>query len=312
MENENRIFFLTDAQPTCGSTDGDIFLKMMKDAAENKKIYSSLIGIGLDFDSKLVDYLTKMIRASNYFCIGSPQELKRTMDEDFDYNVTPTTFNVKLSSLDGTLKVSRIYGSPGFEFPAKGSTTILEINSLFPSAKRNGTETRGGVALLKLEPPTSNTNGQEFASKNFRLRLDYEDREGKRYEEDVEVQFPDIPNGGGIEGNDDYFENSGARKAVLLVRFVNMIHYCIDDAELRSRTQDSHASTESIDQTGICPTFVPDERAHYSQHRISTFMREKLVTFAEYFAKELIEIGDKELEKELRPIGLITTLHKTS
>lgn len=63
--HSNRIIFLTDACPNIGGSETlDVLAKRANNGPY--RIYSTYIGVGLDFNSDIVEGLTK-IRGSNYF-----------------------------------------------------------------------------------------------------------------------------------------------------------------------------------------------------------------------------------------------------
>lgn len=101
------------------------------------------------------------------------------MEEEFDYLVTPTGFDIVVR-VGGGAEIERVYGcfssffimtdnsegSPGYEFPKEGilcemnaSTVSLRFQYLiladFPSPKENPELTKGGILLVKLKalPP---------------------------------------------------------------------------------------------------------------------------------------------------------------
>merc|ERR1711904_16286 len=57
-ERESRIIFLTDEMPNVGAVDGDTMLGMVSHAAA-KGIYTSLLGVGLDFNADVVEAMSK-------------------------------------------------------------------------------------------------------------------------------------------------------------------------------------------------------------------------------------------------------------
>jgi Ca-activated chloride channel family protein len=66
---ENRIIFITDMMPNIGDTSKTGLLGMLSDNAD-KKIYTTFIGVGVDFNTELVEYITK-IRGANYYSVHS-------------------------------------------------------------------------------------------------------------------------------------------------------------------------------------------------------------------------------------------------
>ena len=86
---DNRIIFLTDAMPNTGLINENSLLGLIKKNANlddssitstKNNIYSTFIGIGGDFNSKLVDYITK-IRGSNYYSVHNSHEFIKRMEK---------------------------------------------------------------------------------------------------------------------------------------------------------------------------------------------------------------------------------------
>ena len=100
-EYENRIIFLTDAMPNIGSRSEEGLLGMTDGNADDG-IYTTFIGIGVDFNTELIEAITK-IRGANYYSVHSAKEFKTRMDDEFEYMVTPLVFNLVLE-----LEASRI------------------------------------------------------------------------------------------------------------------------------------------------------------------------------------------------------------
>jgi Ca-activated chloride channel family protein len=94
-EYENRIIFLTDAMPNLGETSEEGLLGMTENNANNK-VYTTFIGIGVDFNTELVEYITK-IRGANYYSVHSAKQFKERMDDEFEYMVTPLVFDLHLN-----------------------------------------------------------------------------------------------------------------------------------------------------------------------------------------------------------------------
>ena len=94
-EYENRIIFLTDAMPNTGNTNKNSLQEMAQNWAE-KKVYTSFIGIGVDFNTEVINTITKT-KGANYFSVHSTKEFKKRLDEEFDYLVTPLVFDLELN-----------------------------------------------------------------------------------------------------------------------------------------------------------------------------------------------------------------------
>ena len=81
---ENRIIVLTDAEPNTGDFSlSGISSRMQTNAAS--RIYTTFIGIGVDFNSQLVEAITK-VKGANYYSVHSPAEFRQRMNDEFDYH----------------------------------------------------------------------------------------------------------------------------------------------------------------------------------------------------------------------------------
>ena len=259
-EYENRIIYLTDAMPNIGDTSENGLLGKMKTNSE-KHVYTSFIGIGVDFNSELVEYITKT-RGANYYSVHRASEFKKRMDNEFEYMVTPLVFNLTLKLESQGFEIEEVYGSP----EANMSTgELMKVNTLFPSKKTEG-ETKGGLVLLKLKKKSS--------SSSITLSVSYEDRTG---ELDTNNDVFEITN-----TTPDYFENNGIRKGILLSRYAKLLmKWTLYE---RNHSSDPYLSTW--------------ERKSLSL-KVSEQFQEIFSVFTEYFNSEMNDIGDETLQKEL-------------
>ena len=124
---ENRLIFLTDAHPNIGSTDSNSLLYLVEKAANNKmyerRVYTTFVGIGLDFNANLVNDITK-VRGANYFAVKSANDFFKRLDEEFDYFVSPMIFNLELTMQyeGGGSCIDTVYGSNNID-----TKNILEL-----------------------------------------------------------------------------------------------------------------------------------------------------------------------------------------
>eukprot|EP01084_Bolivina_argentea_P146221 256101_1 len=235
-EYDNRIIFLTDACPNQGMIDPDSLLNMIRHNSNNKQIYTSLIGIGLDFNTELVSNITKA-RGCNYFSIHSTKEFIQTMDEEFEYMVTPLVFNVSLKMISegNCYSIKNVYGT-GSETECKEMIEdgeIQKIYTLFPSKRSSDTgETKGGVILIELD---NNHWCDDEKGVNVVMEVKYEDRDGRLFEGKHMVELSGIGHSANDmiedDGANDYFDNTGIRKAILLTKYVNLIKEWIKEAK---------------------------------------------------------------------------------
>lgn len=279
-EYENRIIFLTDAMPNTGDYSETGLLGMTTKNADNKT-YLTFIGIGVDFNSELVEALTK-VRGANYYSVHSSSEFKTRLADEFEYMVTPLVFNLSLQLETQGFEIKNVYGSPEADL-ATGQ--IMQVNTLFPS-KTEGGETKGGVILLKLKKIADNPI--------ITLKTSYEDRQGKVDGDTQTIVFNSY--------DFEYFDNTGIQKAILLSRYLNLVkNWAID--ERRATVMESSEFPESVNQEmGIVEPSI-DFNSEWERSStpltISGNYRQYFASFAAYFDTQKNLIGDQDLTKEL-------------
>ncbi len=79
-------------------------------SASDRDIHTTFIGVGVDFNSDLVEYISK-VRGANYFTVNSSQEFKKLLDREFNYMVTPLVYDLKLE-LESRIMRLMPYSSP--------------------------------------------------------------------------------------------------------------------------------------------------------------------------------------------------------
>jgi Ca-activated chloride channel family protein len=276
---ENRIIFLTDAMPNTGETGEYSLLRLLKNNAYDN-IYTTFIGIGVDFNTQLIESITKT-RGANYYSVHSPRDFMRKMDEEFDYMVTPLVFDLRLTLEARDWDIEMVYGSPEADM-ATGE--LMKVNTLFPSKKEDG-ETKGGLILLKLR-----NRGDDSGS--IRLDVSYEDRDGREDGSTAKVYLDDE--------RPEYFENNGIRKGVLLARYADLMKdWLIDE---REHAHWSHPWEPMVNpECGIA--VPPSPLGTWERQSLpllaSRQYRSLFEEFGDYFAYEMYEIGDSTLEQEL-------------
>ncbi len=283
-EYENRIIFLTDAMPNLGNTSDSGLLGMITNNAK-ERIYTTFIGIGVDFNTELAEKLTKA-KGSNYYSVHSASEFKNRMVDEFEFMVTPLVFNLLLSLDAEGYDIKKVYGSPEAD---ESTGQIMKVNTLFPS-KTKGGEIKGGIVLLKLEKTSEDAK--------LVLKTSYEDRNGQLDGDQVVIRIDDQ------ESN--HYDNSGIQKGVLLSRYAELMKTWVFDE--RRSLYDDRAIIE--------PSFFYDQGLHVPQYvetkslgqweRMSSPLQvsdeyEKLfMEFNEYFYREMKSIGDDSLEQEIK------------
>jgi Ca-activated chloride channel family protein len=278
-EYENRIIFLTDAMPNIGETSESGLLGMLKKNSENK-IYTTFIGMGVDFNTELVDYITK-IRGANYYSVHSAKEFKQRMDDEFDYMVTPLVFDLALNLDAEGYRIKKVYGSPEAN---EATGEIMKVNTLFPSKTESG-QTKGGIVLLKLKKISQDSK--------LVLSVSYEDRNGKKTS-----SIQNINLGEGVE----YFENNGIRKGVLLARYADLMKNWINDERMNyDRSFEFKPSVGR--ELGIIAPPLDSGLGQWERQsmplRVSGEYRVLFGEFKTYFEKEANSIGDSSLNTEM-------------
>lgn len=277
---ENRIIFLTDAMPNRGDTTQDGLLGTISDNAKNG-IYTTFIGIGVDFNTELVEALTK-IRGANHYSVHSASEFKNRMVDEFEFMVTPLVFDLELNLEADGYNIVKVYGSP----EADSSTgNIMKTSTLFPSPTKED-QTRGGIVLLKMERVSDDAT--------LVLNVTYEKTDGTLVYDQATVS---------LESHDsDYYENDGIWKGILLSRYAELMKSWI--LSERATLAKIQVEPMSFYEDGI---FVP-EYSHWNLgpwERVSSPLQVSglypllISAFRDYFDAEATSIGDETLWQEL-------------
>lgn len=300
---ENRIIFITDAMPNTGNTEQQDLAKIFADNSA-RNINTTFIGVGVDFNTGLVEKLTK-IRGANYYSVHSTKEFHQLLDEDFDYMVTPLVFDLKLNLASQGYEIEQVYGSPEAD---QSTGEIMKVNTLFPSKTENN-QTKGGVILLKLNK-LSTTEGSP--SPKLSLQVSYEDRNGQKFTDEKQINF--------AEKSTDYFDNSGIEKAILLTRYANLIKDWLID-QIRYFDQPTTLLCPPIVayDTGIrcieskcLPPMPPLCEIHLGQWerkstplQVDSRYRPFFQDFATHFQSEMKNLNDPTLQQELDILQLL-------
>jgi Ca-activated chloride channel homolog len=131
---ESRIILLTDAMPNMGDTSASSLSGMVASNA-GKRIFTTFIGVGVDFNSSLIEILTKT-KGANYYSVHGSQEFKQRMDTEFDYMVTPLVFDLRLSLKTDGFAVKDVYGSPRPTRPRGSSSSSTPSSPPRPRTAR--------------------------------------------------------------------------------------------------------------------------------------------------------------------------------
>lgn len=276
-EYENRIIFLTDAMPNRGVTSSEGLLGLTQKNAEDK-IYTTFIGIGVDFNTELIEQITK-IRGANYYSVHSADEFMERMDGQFKYMVTPLVFNLTLQLDADGYDIEKVYGSPEAN---EATGEIMKVNTLFPSKTEEG-RTKGGIIVLKLDKQSEDAN--------LELKASYEDRQGKVSDNSEAIEFP--------SKEPDYYENSGLRKGIILSRYADLMkNWIIDERE--SYQNDKPLEPTVNPETGIVVPGLGKWERQSVPLQVSGEYKDIISDFRDYFSKEAKAIGDNNLTQEIK------------
>ena len=281
-EYENRIIVITDAMPNYGTTSKEGLLSYVEENSGDG-IYTTFIGVGVDFNTELIEQISD-VKGANYYSVHNSQEFKERMGEQFEYMVTPLVFDLNLDLQSDSYKIEAVYGTDTKNIE---SGNIMKVNTLFPSKTTSTGEVKGGVVLLKLKKIKDSDDSL------IKLKVSYKDRNGKSFENLQEIKF---------EGKDEFYDNTGIRKAILLTRYANTLKNWI----LYERTESSKFIITPI--TGIvdCNLVVDDIiRILGENERVSTSLsvsknyQEIFEKLKKYMLHEINEINDDTLNKEI-------------
>lgn len=281
---ENRIIFLTDAMPNRGATGKDGLFGLSSDNASNG-IYTSFIGIGVDFNTELIETLTK-IKGANYYSVHSGYDFRERLDEEFEFMVTPLVFDLALTLEADGFEISKVYGSPEAD---EATGEIMRVNTLFPSRSKEG-ETRGGIVILKLQKTSD--------SASIVLKTSYKDRAGRKDGSEAEIE---------ISQKSDYYANSGIRKGIILARYADLIKSWINDTRKYYKRSEPKPFDFWINrERGLWPPEPMPALGQWERESIDLEVSEHygimFKVFKNYFSEEIKSIGDKNLEQELEMI----------
>ncbi|CAM4916314.1 unnamed protein product [Rotaria socialis] len=251
-----RIFFLTDMEVS--TTDGENFLKHIKDNAEKHTIWSTVVGVGLDLGAEVIQSVSRTI-GCNYCNVRSARTFDELMNTEFHYTVTPIGFNIELSIAGERYTMEQGYGSPEIhQLQDKIDTRqSIKIITEFPSPMNDKNEVRGGCLLFKIIDMK-----KDEVNENFKITTSWDTVSGIRQSNEKEFEF----------SNDvDSFTHSGIRKSILLVRYTSFMKRYL-----------------KLRQASATPDVIDEYQS----------MRRQYPSLVEYFKKEMTAINDKSLDEE--------------
>lgn len=286
----NRIIFLTDAMPNIGDTSPGGLLHMVESNAENG-IHTTFVGMGLDFNTELIDIISK-VRGANYYSVHSADEFNQRMVDEFDFMVTPLVFDLEMSVSSDDWAISRVYGSPDAD---RSTGTILHVNTLFPSSSVDG-EVRGGIILIRLEDRCV-----VDCTSPIVLRASYDTVDGKSHAvESVVEPF-----------TENAYDNDGIRKGVLLAKYADLMQSWI--VYQRTEVSGMMGYDRHFDDRGILIMPEWPWLGHWERQSVPLAVTGPYVhtipEFAAHFDAEMDIIGDHTLEMDSSILHRLVEVH---
>ncbi|EKD80944.1 MAG: Cell surface protein, partial [uncultured bacterium] len=240
-------------------------------SAATSHIHSTFIGIGLAFNSDLINRIAK-IRGANYFSVQSASEFKERMDDNFKYMVCPLVYNLSLRMVSTGYQIEKVYGSPDSNI-ANGE--LMKVSCLFPSPTNEDNETKGGLILLRLRK-TGHTG-------DLKLVVNYEMNDGFACSSEAKVAF---------EGAEtEFYDNTGIRKGILLARYAELMQGWISSE--RRAGGEMYARHCGIWENEAVKLVASEEN------------RAVLRSFKNHLASEIAQINDQSLNREITLIDKI-------
>ncbi|MFZ5949207.1 MAG: hypothetical protein ACOYXC_00760, partial [Candidatus Rifleibacteriota bacterium] len=274
------------AMPNTDDYSESGLLGITRDMAR-RGIYTTFIGIGLDFNTQLIESITK-IKGANYYSVHSAADFKTRLAEEFDYMVTPMLFDLSMVVNSSGYRIRKVIGSPEADL---ATSRIFQVKTLFPAPTR-AAGTRGGVILLQLEKI-----GQESG---INLKINYQDRSGKDYEFTSSVSFP--------ETEPDYFDDQGIRKAIALAHYADLLK-AVATGRFPGHQQAMAVSGNNQENRPDNSGWTYWERPG-TQLAVSSSAQTPLRQFKSWLQSEIDMIGDQTMRQEIKVLNRLEEVIK--
>lgn len=204
------------------------------------------------------------------------------MSDEFAFMVTPLVFDLKMSFVSSDYEISEVYGSGFYTSLALNDSldsnvdksTLMQINTLFPSISSSKEGSKGGIVVLSLRKK----NTSESGTSDIELSVAWKDRKGKIDKTGIKVKFYD--SGKEEEQELNTHVAPGLRKAVALTRYANLMR-----------------------------SFALEKTTYRDTLAVSDAVKKDLETMQSYLESELKATEDKSL---LQEIHLLEYLQKFS
>ncbi|CAF1404162.1 unnamed protein product [Adineta ricciae] len=256
-KRSRRIFFLTDMEVS--HNDGREFLKHIQENAEKKQIWSTVVGVGLDLGTEVIQTVSRTI-GCNYSNVRNARTFDQLMKTQFPYTVTPVGFHIQLNLVGDRYRLGQGYGSPEvyqYEQPIQQRQSI-ELVTEFALAMNEQNEVRGGYLLFQIIDQNKNSNTHE----PLKMKTSWKTLQGSTESNEQEIQFSEQINS---------YTHAGIRKALLLVRYTKFVkRYLI------------------VRRASATPDIMEEYQT----------MRRQFPRLVKYFQEEMILLNDRSLYEE--------------
>ena len=270
----NRVFFLTDLQLNKDKIEQYNSKKgifgMIKDAAENKKIYTTFLSVGVSQNEQLFHSSLSRVQGCNYLSVHDKQGFisKFHKEKEFPFMIRPilTDLNVTLNT-----KIQQAYTDTLDSGNIK-SGQILNVKSLFGNINYSQPLIIkfNYQKQLKLKTEFTTNDGKIHTNEQI-IDLTYsmdDDEDNIYFKQDLEKSK--------LVQQKDFYDSLGIRKVVVLCRYIDILRQWI-----KTDTKEAQHSDDG------------------NKLHVSSKWRERFTEFIQYFEKEMIAIGDNTLQKEL-------------
>eukprot|EP01083_Nonionella_stella_P024729 68179_1 len=223
---DNRVIYLTDAQQNLSYSMCNRLIDICKTyslkSLTEGRICTTFIGVGIDFNTDLVNQITSELYGANYYAIHSAKAFNNRMVDEFDLMVSPLIFNLKLEineeGNDKGYHIDAIYGHSNDADMHDG--VLMNVKTLFPSRPNEDSGVKGGIILLKIQSIIKDNTPMQME-----FKVSYQDRFGNTFGNKERVCLDRHS-----RDKVSYYDNHGIRKAVLLVQYVQLLKQWIGNS----------------------------------------------------------------------------------
>eukprot|EP00466_Bigelowiella_natans_P006578 jgi/Bigna1/88160/estExt_fgenesh1_pg.C_280194 len=252
-ENVKRVYFLTDMES--GLHDEERVLEHIKDAAK-ESIYTTVVGIDVDLSVGCVQRISS-VAGCRYMSISSVQDAQASLVEDFPYEIAPIAVDIKMR-FNGA-DVIKGFGSSELLALKRGTKTVT-LSGEFANSVTCDNEIMGGILVFKHLPPQNHEIHVKTTWKSI-------EKFAKSHTAKIEFQYHHDED---ENKQEDHFSDDDIRKAVCLIRFVDL--------------QEKYVQDENLDNAKL------SKRRKLELHKK---WYERLVTYRLYFQEQMKMVAER-------------------